>query len=186
MMLDRSDILDAELAGRARGGDREAFAALVDRHYGFIFRVAYRLTGMRADAEDVAQEVCIRIARAIRSYRGEGAFTTWLYSLTLNAVRDMARKGAREAAKAEAWGVQALVETEGAPDAEDPAEALWEAVRRLPAKQRDAVTLVYGEGLSHAEAAEAMNCSENTVSWHVHEARKRLRLLTGRAGDARE
>jgi RNA polymerase sigma-70 factor (ECF subfamily) len=64
---------------------------------------------------------------------------------------------------------------------DDRAEALWCAVRRLPPKQRDAVTLVYGEGLPHAEAAEAMACTEATVSWHVHEARKRLKAMMAEA-----
>ena len=59
---------------------------------------------------------------------------------------------------------------------DDPAERLWAAVRLLPGKQREAVTLIYGEGLSHAAAADLMGCAEATVSWHVHEAKKRLRV----------
>ncbi|RIK86869.1 MAG: RNA polymerase subunit sigma-70 [Hyphomicrobiales bacterium] len=170
---------DAELARNAAGGDRESFSALVERHYGFIFRLAWRLTGHRADAEDLAQEVCARLGRAIRSYRGGAAFTTWLYAIVVNAARDAGRRAAREAAKADAWGAQALVDGHAAVEAEpeDPAEALWAAVRRLPAKQREAVTLVYGEGMNHADAAELMGCSEATVSWHVHEAKKRLRQI---------
>ena len=57
------------------------------------------------------------------------------------------------------------------------ASELWTAVRQLPEKQRDAVLLVYGEDMSHAEAAAVMGCGEKTVSWHVHEARKRLKDL---------
>ena len=60
---------------------------------------------------------------------------------------------------------------------------LWAAVRKLPDKQRDAVLLVYGEGLSHASAADAMACAEATVSWHVHEAKKRLKVLMRAAGE---
>lgn len=168
---------DACLLDRARSGDRAAFAALVERHYAFIHRVAYRLVGHRSDAEDVAQEVCARLGRSIRTFRGDSGWRSWLYTLTLNAVRDMARKTRREAAKTEAFGVQAKIDSEGSPDPDDRAEALWHAVRQLPAKQRDAVALIYGEGVPHAAAAEAMGCSEATVSWHVHEARKRLKVL---------
>lgn len=172
------ELPDAELARNAAGGDRASFSALVERHYGFIFRLAFRLTGHRADAEDVAQEVCARLGGAIRSYRGGSAFTTWLYAIVLNAVRDLSRRSAREAARAEAWGVHALVAGEAAPEEpDDPAEALWEAVRGLPPKQREAVTLVYGEEMSHAEAADLMGCSEATVSWHIHEAKKRLKQM---------
>jgi RNA polymerase sigma-70 factor, ECF subfamily len=52
---------------------------------------------------------------------------------------------------------------------------LWQAVRRLPPQQRDAVLLIYGEDMSHAEAASVMGCQEKTVSWHLHEAKKRLK-----------
>ena len=171
-------IPDAELARNAAGGDRDSFAALVERHYGFIFRLAWRLTGQKADAEDLAQEVCARLGRAIRTYRGGSAFSTWLYAIVVNAARDAGRRAAREAAKADAWGAEALIGGEAVDDRpDDPAEALWAAVRQLPAKQREAVTLVYGEGMNHAAASELMGCSEATVSWHVHEAKKRLRQI---------
>jgi RNA polymerase sigma-70 factor, ECF subfamily len=172
------------LAARAREGDRAAFAALVERHYDFIHRVAFRLTGRRDDAEDVAQEVCVRLGKAVAGYRGSAAFTTWLYAIVLNAARDQMRKSARESAKAEAFGLHTLVSGEAAEDPDDPVEALWAAVRKLPDKQREAVTLVYGEGLSHAEAADVMAVAEPTVSWHVHEAKKRLKAQLGaRAGE---
>lgn len=186
MMLDDGEASDADLIGRARDGDREAFGQLVERHYDFVHRVAWRWCGRKADAEDIAQEVCIRLGRAIRGYRGGGAFSTWLYAVTLNAARDHVRKGAREAAKVEAFGVHALAAGNGvhADAADDPVDELWAAVRSLPDKQRDAVLLVYGEGLSHAAAAEVMAISEATVSWHIHEAKKRLKLLMRTAGES--
>jgi RNA polymerase sigma-70 factor (ECF subfamily) len=178
-------IPDAELARNAAGGDRDSFSALVERHYGFIFRLAWRLTGHKADAEDIAQEVCARLGKAIRNFRGASAFTTWLYALTINAARDMGRKFKREAEKAEAWGQQSRLfgEAEGDDGETARAERLWELVAALPAKQRDAVLLVYGEGLSHAAAGDVMACAETTVSWHIHEAKKRLKRLMAEAGE---
>jgi RNA polymerase sigma-70 factor (ECF subfamily) len=181
MMLEQSEASDADLIGRAKGGDREAFSTLLERHYDFVYRAAYRWCGKKADAEDIAQEVCVRLGKAIRDYRGGGAFTTWLYAVTMNAARDMMRKRTRETVKSEAYGVQTLISTTA--ELEDPAEALWDAVRQLSDKQRDAVLLVYGEGLSHAAAAEAMAISEATVSWHIHEAKKRLKTLMRSAGE---
>lgn len=183
MMLEESEASDRELVECARSGDREAFGRLVERHYAFVHRVAYRWCGSRPDAEDIAQEVCIRLGRAIRDYRGGSAFTTWLYAVTLNVARDHARKGARETAKTAAYGVHALVAGQAADEPDDPVEALWVAVRRLPDKQREAVTLVYGEGASHAVAAQALGISETTVSWHIHEAKKRLKVLMRQAGE---
>jgi len=183
MMLDEIEPSDLDLIGQAQKGDRAAFGSLVERHYDFVYRVAWRWSGRKADAEDIAQEVCARLGRAIRTYRSGAAFTTWLYAMTMNAARDLARKTVRETAKAEAFGLHAVVEGQGAPDIDDRAERLWEAVRKLPDKQRDAVLLVYGEGLSHAAAAEAMAISETTVSWHIHEAKKRLKILMRSAGE---
>jgi RNA polymerase sigma-70 factor, ECF subfamily len=178
MAPDRSVIEKSSrmLAQRAAAGDRAAFARLVETHYDLIFGMAWRWSGNREDAQDIAQDVAMRLGRTIRGYRGEAAFSTWLCALTLNAVRDHARKSARLRKLAEAVHVHALVDAgEVVPD--DPAEALWEAVRQLPERQRDAVLLVHGEGLGHAAAAAAMNCSEGTISFHIHEARKRLKSM---------
>jgi RNA polymerase sigma-70 factor, ECF subfamily len=183
MMLETSAPSDTELVGRARNGDRDAFGELVERHYDFVHGVAWRWCGNRADAEDVAQDVCVRLAKAIAGFKGGGAFTTWLYAVTLNAVRDMKRRSSRDTVRTEAYGVHALVIGGPDPEADAKAEALWATVRQLPDKQRDAVLLVYGEGLSHAAAAEVMAVAEATVSWHIHEAKKRLKLLMRSAED---
>lgn len=183
MTVEPDEIADADLARRAAGGDRASFSSLIERHYDFIHRIAWRLTGNRDEAEDVAQDVCVRLAQAIRGYRAGSAFTTWLYAIVLNAVRDGGRRKAREAVRTQAYLAQALIDGEAAPEPDDAAERLWEAVRRLPDKQCQAVTLVYGEALTHAEAADLMGCAEATVSWHIHEARKRLKIIVS-AGEA--
>lgn len=126
----------------------------------------------------------MRLGGAIRGFRAGSAFTSWLYAVTLNAARDWGRRVAREARKAKALEAQASVDGEAGPDPDDdPAERLWAAVRLLPDKQREAVTLIYGEGLSHAAAAELMGCAESTVSWHVHEAKRRLKRLMRQADE---
>lgn len=184
MALQVEEPADGELAARASKGDRSAFSALVERHYDFVYRVAFRFAGRRDDAEDIAQEVCARLGRAIRGYRGGSAFTTWLYAIVANASRDFLRKSVRETLRTRAYHAEAQIDGEaGAVADADPAEALWAAVRQLPDKQCQAVTLVYGEGLSHAEAAEMMAVAEPTVSWHIHEAKKRLKAHLAAAGD---
>jgi RNA polymerase sigma-70 factor (ECF subfamily) len=147
-------------------------------HYDFIHATAWKWTRNRVDAEDIAQDVCIRLASAIRTFRGEGRLRTWLYTLVLNAVRDLARKSLRERRRDEAWAADPTQQPPSADD--DDMQEVWTAVQTLPAKQRDCVMLVYSEGLAHAEAAEVLGCSEPTVSWHLHEARKRLRTILGR------
>lgn len=167
--------METELVERAASGDRDAFARLIESRYDFIHAVAWRWCGDRQDAEDVAQDVCIRLATAIRGFRGASRFGTWLYAVTLNAARDQLRKRRRAEWREAAYlREQAVL---GGGEAEDDGEALWRAVRQLPDRQRDAVLLIYCEGLSHAAAADVLGCAETTVSWHVHEARKRLKVL---------
>lgn len=150
----------------------------MERHYDFVHAVAWRWSGNVSDAEDIAQTVCLKLASAIRGFRGASRFRTWLYTLTLNAARDHQRSQSRERRKAASFLADPT--SSAANDNHDQTEALWEAVRQLPDTQGDAVLLVYGEGLSHSAAADVMGCSEATVSWHVHEARKRLKILLGR------
>ena len=166
-----------ELVKRAANGDGEAFAAIVEGHYDLIYRTAYKWCGNRADAGDVAQDVCVRLATALRSFDGRSAFSSWLYRVTLNVVRDMQRARVRQGRRSEAL---ALVTPEDAPPEQEDATTageIWSAVRALPDQQRDAVLLVYAEDLSHREAGEIMGCKEATVSWHIHEAKKTLRGL---------
>jgi RNA polymerase sigma-70 factor (ECF subfamily) len=160
---------------RAAGGDRAAFAALVNAHYDFIFRTAYKWCGNQADAEDIAQDVCIKLASAIGSFDGRSAFTSWLYRIVLNAVRDRQRQGMRRARQVDA--LSEVTASEIAPDQESAVaeQQVWDAVRQLPEKQRDAMLLVYAEERSHAEVAAIMGVKESTVSWYVHEARKALK-----------
>ena len=174
------------LALEAAAGSRAAFSRLVSENYDLIHRVALKWSGNRDDAEDIAQTVCVKLGQAIRSFRGEAKFSTWLYRLTINAAQDHHRARARDTARTQAFMAQALVEAQpGKPGwpPEDETEALWAAVRQLPEKTRDAVLLVYGEEMSHAEAARVLDCKEATVSWHVHDAKKRLAALLRADGE---
>jgi len=155
-----------------------AFGQLLEMHYDFIHAVAWKWTRSSADADDIAQDVCIRLATAISGFRGDGRFRTWLYTLVLNAVRDGVRKTVREQRKTEEWSLDPS--TRGDSSEDDDMQEIWNAVQELSPKQRDAVMLVYSEGMDHGEAADVLGCSENTVSWHLHEARKRLKIILGR------
>ena len=88
---------DASLVRRAQGGDRAAFSALVERHYGLAHGCAYRRTGNRADAEDIAQDVMAKLGSAIFSLKEPAALRGFLLRLTINAVTDFFRKRSREA-----------------------------------------------------------------------------------------
>lgn len=178
-----SERSDEALATAARRGDRRAFEALVSRHYRALHRFAWRFSGDAAEAEDVAQEALIRIAKNLDGFEGRSAFRSWAFGITLNCARDLARAKARRAKVIEQAAAMALVEQAVAGGAEEEMEeGLWTAVRNLPEPQRDAVLLVHVEGLSHAEAAAALGCAEATVSWRLFSARRKLKSELSRQG----
>lgn len=165
------------LAQRAVGGDRLAFSQLVEGNYDFVFATAFKWCGNREDAEDVAQDVCVKLARVLKSYDGRAAFTTWLYRIVINAVHDLQRFRMRQSKQASELKETAMAQIEPSQEQSALTNELWAAVRALPDQQRDAMLLVYGEDKSHREVAEILDCKESTVSWHVHAAKKALKKL---------
>lgn len=165
------------LARKAAGGDRVAFGELIGAQYDFIFVVAFKWSGNREDAEDIAQDVCVKLTRILKSYDGRAAFSTWLYRVVINAVHDMQRFRMRQNRNARELKETAMAEMEPTQEQSALTGELWAAVRALPDQQRDAMLLVYGEEKNHRQAAQIMNCKEATVSWHIHAAKKTLKKL---------
>lgn len=179
-MLDETG--DDGLARLAAAGDRAAFARLLEHHYGRIFGLSWRLMGDRAEAEDLAQDVCVQLARRIGSYRAESRFTSWLYRVVLNAARDRMRRR-RSRAQATAAFAEADALDRAATETEQRAASwLREALAGLKADLRETAVLVLDEGLSHAEAATVLGVAESTVSWRLMEVRRALRSLAETAG----
>ena len=165
---------DSSLIAAAAAGDRDAFAALLERQYDRIHGLAWQLTGSRADADDIAQDVCCTLVEKIGSYRGEAKFTTWLYGITFNACRDWRRRRHSFGLLTEKLSV--LVGLSEKPDGRDLYDAVWikSAIARLKPALRDTAVLVAGQQLTHAEAAEILGVAEATVAWRMHEVRRIL------------
>ncbi len=166
-----------QLAKRAANGDRAAFSQLIDLQYDFIFSVAFKWLGHRDDAQDVAQDVAIKLARNISGFDGRAKFTTWLYRVILNTVRDFQKAAARRGSKTEALKLVSPTQEPSSQEQDVTLSEVWAAVRALPEKQRDAVLMVYAQDMSHAECADILKCKQSTVSWYVHEAKKSLKGL---------
>jgi len=171
-MLDTTD--DSTLAAAALQGDREAFRRLVERHYAMIYRVAYRYVGSAADAEDIAQDVCVALATRLGKFGGRSRFSTWLVAIVINRCRDFLRRRRSSNALVEKYA--ALREAEDADRADTEKRTAWltEALQSLEPSLRETVLLVVGEELSHREAAKVLGCAESTVSWRMHMAKKHL------------
>lgn len=166
---------DSGLVAAACAGDRDAFAALLERHYDRVHGLAWHLTGSRTDADDVAQDVCCALVEKIGSFRGEAKFSTWICGITFNACRDLRRKKRTFGAFTERFaafvGIAASSE-----DGRDLYDAIWlkSAIARLKPALRDTAALVAGQQLSHAEAAPILGIAEATVAWRMHEVRRLL------------
>jgi RNA polymerase sigma-70 factor (ECF subfamily) len=173
-MIDGDRDPDGSLAAAAVGGDREAFAALLHRHYDRIHGLAWQMTGSRADADDIAQDVCCTLVEKIAGFRGEAKFTTWLCGIVYNSCRDLRRRRRSFGGFADRLAV--LAGLARPPDGRDLHDVLWvkSAIARLKPAYRDAAILVAGQQLTHAEAAEVLGIAEATVSWRMHEVRKML------------
>ena len=173
----RMETDDNALALAAGGGDRAAFAALIDRHYDRIFRFAWRLTGAADQAEDLAQDVAILLARRIRQFRGDAKFTTWLYQVTLNAARDTGRRHATRGKAMDRYAEDLDRSMAEDRDRAESAEWLQTALATLRDDWRETAALVVGEGLTQAEAGKALGVSEGTVAWRMTEVKKALTAL---------
>lgn len=174
MLMETSD---ETLALAAAGGDRSAFAALVERHYDRIYGLAYRLTGARAEAQDLAQDICAALPVKLRHWRGDARFTTWLYRVVMNAAHDLRRRQATHARAASGWGDWEIARQDEIKVEAEAQDWLVQAMARLSVELRDTVALVLGEEMTQAEAALVLGVSEGTVAWRMSEVKKRLRAM---------
>lgn len=160
----------------AADGDTDALEVLLRRHEGRVYGLAYRLLGNRPDALDATQEVFILLFRKARSFRGDAAFTTWLYRLTTNVCHDALRRRAR------APQPSARLEAEAGVTFDEAAEHLevTDALARIPIDQRTVLVLRELQGLSYEEIAEAVGIPIGTVKSRI--ARGRF-ALAGELGE---
>lgn len=170
---------DAGLVARLQASDDRAFEELVIGYQHRVFAVAARMLGNRAEAEEIAQEVFLRVHRAIRDFRGDAKLSTWLYSITsrlcLNRLATSERRTGREddemLARVPSGGVGADEELER----RQLQAALQQAIAALPDDRRIVVVLRDLEGLSYEEIAQALGLELGTVRSRLHRARLELK-----------
>src|SRR5919199_4170075 len=173
-----SSARDRDLAIRASGGDVGAFRHLVREYSGLVYRVALRILGAE-DAKDASQEVWIRAWRNIENFRGDSAFSTWLYRITVNTCLSARRKESRR--KEREYGVDELPflpePQDGDADPEASAlsaqrrEELLAALEHVRAEHRAALVLRHMEGLSYAEVAQILDVPDGTAKGWVSRGR---------------
>jgi len=178
---------DGERAAIAacRRGEREAFDALVARYQRPIYRLCYRYVNNHEDANDLSQDAFLKAWRAIASFRGDSAFSTWLYRIAVNAClnhRALKRPLTQELP-------EVLVDPRPGAEAEaergDEARRVRAAVSRLPDRQRATLILKIYHDLTHEEVAGILGSSVGTVKANLFHALANLRRQMGAAGEAR-
>ena len=174
---------DTQLIARSRAGDVAAIAALVERHADTVYRIAFRLVGQKAQAEDIAQDVLMRMLSYHEGWLSRTSFHVWLRRAVYNRTIDIYRKN-------RSWQMNDLSAAENVSDGQpSPDHALASreienkvaaAMNALPLRQRMAVTVCFYEHMSLAEAAEVLKISVGAVESLLHRAKSTLReKLTG-------
>lgn len=176
------EISNSELVKKSQLGDRSAFEQLVLRHQELVFSLAYKLTGNREMANDVAQEAFIRAWKAIEKFRGDSTFSTWIYRITVNTAWTLRKK----AKKHNTLNIDDTYEPIVIDEKKDPemvainsdlSSVLSKALNNLPVEQRIIVELKNIEGRSHKEIADYLDISVTAAKVRLHRAHQRLRQI---------
>ena len=182
-MVERS--VDQQLVVRVQKGDKAAFDLLVRKYQHRIAKLVSRYVHDRAEVEDVTQEAFIKAYRAIKGFRGESAFYTWLYRIAINTAKNyLVAQGRRpqtadmETEEAEAVDIGSNLRDATTPERHLLAEEIGRTVERvlsaLPEDLRTAITLREIDGLSYEEIAEIMDCPIGTVRSRIFRAREAI------------
>ena len=176
------DSSDGHLVTKAKQGDTEAFAELARRCQEKIYFTILALTKNQQDASDLAQEAIMQAFKSIRSFKQRSGFYTWIYriavNLTLNFLKRRKRQDAQEVldeSQSSGNGTEdSSLSPEGRSLKKELSKKLQSAIDSLPLTYRASFTLVVFQGMTHGQVARILGCSENTVSWRMHKARKML------------
>ncbi len=177
MVVHRPDE-DAALVERARAGEPEAFARIVERHQGAAFRVAWVLCGNAADAEEATQDAFVKAHRALGRFRTGAPLRPWLLAIAANEARNRRRAAGRRehlALRVAGERLATAPSTETLALAADRDAGLRAALARLSGADREVLWLRYFAELSEAETAAALGCRNGTVKSRTSRALARLR-----------
>jgi RNA polymerase sigma-70 factor (ECF subfamily) len=176
--------VDIKLMDRVKKGDESAFEELVSRHYHSVYNFANRFLLDAANAEDVTQEVFLRVFRAAKTYTARAKFSTWLYTITKNlCFNELRRKRSVNILSIEDEMLPEIPSLDDSPvsrlEKQEIRVKVLDAVRALPANLRVAVLLLKYHGFSYEEVAEILGCTVNAVKLRLHRAKDYLAKSIG-------
>ena len=176
---------DANLVQQVRGGDHAAFAELVERHRGAVYRAAFAALGNDADAEDIAQEALVLVYRRIDQFRGEASVRTWMVSITWRLALSRRRRlwwklGRTAAQESELHALRDVTPSaEARMRSAQFIRTVQQQIRGLPPKLRDALLLSVAGDLTQDEIAAALDIPAATFRGRLRDARLRLKARLG-------
>ena len=166
----------AALVGRCLAGDQAALRALVERFYGPVFGLCFRMLGHRQDAEDAAQETLLRLVRHLDRWDPQRDMMPWVLAIAGNRCRTML--AARKMPLADEEAIAGVADRAAArPDSEELNEELQQALSRIRPQHREAFLLFHEHGLAYEQIAAALGIPLGTVKTWVHRARQELIAL---------
>ena len=170
---------DHDLMARTAQGDGRAFQTLARRHAGGALRLARRILGSEALAEEVVQDALLRVWINAPRWRPEAAFRTWLYRIVVNLCLNAKRRAGDLPLEAADHVADPAPGAEAQLEARERDRSVRAAVDALPARQRAAIVLTYQEGLSNAEVAVVLDASVSSVETLLVRAKRTLRTALG-------
>ncbi|OIO02693.1 hypothetical protein AUJ67_02190 [Candidatus Desantisbacteria bacterium CG1_02_49_89] len=174
-MNTESNAEDIGIIKKVLGKDKQAFAALVDKYKNPVYNLAFRMTGSRFDADDVAQETFIKAYRNLKSFRQDLNFFSWLYSIALNTARNWLKAGKTPVRCAAAADPEHIADTKPGTDAKMSSNQEIEGMLGiLPEKYRAAFVLKHLENYTCEEISKMLKCPEGTVRVRIHRAKQML------------
>ncbi len=179
-MAAATDDEDAGRLARVAGGDERALQQLFDKWKLPLLSFFYRSLGCHADAEDLTLEVFVRLHRAAESYRPTAKFSTYLFHIAQNLLRNEHRRRQRKPAQPappELFDTLAMETADSTHRVAELEEMLQRGLARLPEKQRTALLLVYQQNMDYRAAATALQTTENALRVLVHRARQLLKTV---------
>jgi RNA polymerase sigma-70 factor (ECF subfamily) len=171
---------DSQLVAQAQSGHQPAFVELVRRYRVPVFRLAVSILGREfvPEAEDVAQEVFLKVHHALESFRGEAEFSSWIYRITFNQAVNLKARVRFRSPHADDAVLYRMVSPGPGPDRQAETaqrdQALAECIQTLPEVYQSALRLYYWLGAGVAEVAELIGVPENTAKSYLHRARQLL------------
>jgi RNA polymerase sigma-70 factor (ECF subfamily) len=179
---------DSQLVALAQSGDQQAFAELVRRYSAQVFRLAVSILGREfaPEAEDVAQEVFLKVHYAIKSFRGEAEFSSWIYRITFNQAVNLKARVRFKSPHEDETVLQSAATREPGPERQVQTaqrdHALAECIQSPPEVYQSALRLYYWMDAGVAEVAELLGVPENTAKSYLHRARQLLHAMLKEKG----